>query len=66
MPRYTIQRPQPKLWWHYMPEAYEPTATPALTVHSEAAKDTGLLDVDGNKIMKSPERIGFPLTKGET
>lgn len=48
-----------KSWWQDMPELYEPSAVPMLTVYPSEAVDTGLLDADGNPIMRSPARIGF-------
>jgi hypothetical protein len=46
-------------WWHEMPERYEETTVPSLTVFPAEPVKTGLLDQDGNPIMRNPERIGF-------
>jgi hypothetical protein len=46
-------------WWHEMPERYEETTVPSVTVFPTEPVKTGLLDQDGNPIMRNPERIGF-------
>jgi len=46
-------------WWHYMPETYDPTPTQSVTVWPSEPVRTGLLDSDGNPIMRNQERIGF-------
>lgn len=46
-------------WWHWMPDEYDPTPTQTVTVFPTEPVKTGLLDQDGNPIMRNPERIGF-------
>lgn len=46
-------------WWQEMPDHYEASAAPALTVFEPDVINTGLLDADGNPIMRAAEPIGF-------
>lgn len=41
------------------PDSYEGYGVPSLSVNDSADVDTGLVDMDGNSIMRSPEKIGF-------
>lgn len=50
---------KPTQWWHDMPERYEPTQVASVTVFPQEPVETGLLDQDGNPIMRSPPRLGF-------
>ena len=49
----------PRQWWQDMPERYDETAAPLLTVYPVEATDTGLVDANGNPIMRAPRAIGF-------
>lgn len=48
-----------RLWWQDMPERYEETIIPALTVFENEPTFTGILDAEGQPIMRGPEPIGF-------
>lgn len=56
MSRYFIR---PIAWQQDMPETYELTAMPSVTVFPAEARDTGLVDAAGNKIMAGVDPIGF-------
>lgn len=62
--RYTTKRPNaPKLWWEELPLVADLPPPAVLTVHDDGPRDTGLIDADGNKIMRLPNAIGFPITR---
>ena len=50
---------KPVNWWQDMPERYEETTLPVLTVYPSEPTQTGILDENGNPIMRNPERMGF-------
>mgnify|MGYP000608996208 CR=1 FL=1 len=63
MSRYRVRAATPvRLWVQDTPDTYEPTPTPTLTVYSEA-RDTGLVDDEGNAILSVPDQIGFIRTE---
>lgn len=57
MPRYFTAR-KPKALWTGDDTWVEPMI-PALTVCDHEATDTGILDADGEPIMRAPRPIGF-------
>jgi hypothetical protein len=50
---------QERNWWHWMPDEYAPTPTQPVTVFPSEPINTGVLDANGNPIMRNPEQIGF-------
>lgn len=55
MPRYvSIRRAEKASWWFD-----QGPLTPSLTVDDHEPVDTGLLDADGNSIMRLPNPVGF-------
>lgn len=60
--RYVTQRNQPaRLWWEELPAVADLPPPATLTVHDVGPIDTGLVDENGNKIMRLPDPIGFPI-----
>lgn len=56
MPRYVAKRPAPRSWWEG--EGDGPVVT-HVEVEGPASAATGLLDRDGNELLRLPDRIGF-------
>lgn len=46
-------------WWQVMPDEYAPTPMQQVTVFPTEPINTGLLDANGNPIMRDPYPIGF-------
>lgn len=62
MSRYVTRRPSPARAW------FEPTPAPPLPHPQSYVSDpveTGVLDVDGNKIFRMPDAVGFLRLKDE-
>lgn len=58
MPRYFAQR-RPSQWFADDLGPEDAGMVKDLTVPEHVATDTGLLDVDGNPIMRAPNPVGF-------
>ncbi len=60
MPRYIVMRQKPRSWYDYGRD-HEPFALPLghPNVYEAGPIRTGLLDKDGNEIIRMPEEIGF-------
>lgn len=56
MPRYITK---PKAYWEYGEWKDSELERQSLTVQATDAKRTGLLDKDGNELIRRPEPIGF-------
>jgi hypothetical protein len=48
-----------KNWWQEMPEQYDAPPAPQITVFPSEPTNTGILDADGNPIMRNPYPVGF-------
>lgn len=46
-------------WYEYEPDTWPSQPPQPLTVYAAEPVATGLLDEDGNRIMRVPERLGF-------
>ncbi len=60
--KYVVKRPA-RAWWEELPVVADLPQPAPLTVHDNGPIDTGLVDKDGNKIMRHPDRIGFPIIR---
>lgn len=60
MARYFSKRPRAQGWCEDdLFDDQRGGFAPSLTVDEHVATDTGLLDVDGNEIWRSPNPVGF-------
>jgi hypothetical protein len=47
-------------WWEWLPEGHSEIQSPSINVDCGDV-DTGLVDKRGNKIVRRPEPMGFPI-----